>query len=251
MDLRGACFKFYWKVQKIVAPSLKYSQAIYEDILTSVSHDRSKWLDLGCGHRLLPPWRLEQERLLADAPDLIVGLDYDDPSLRKHGSIPNLVRGDASMLPFPEESFDLVTSNMMFEHLAEPEKELREIFRILKPGGVLLFHTPNANSYGVMLARATPQALKSKVIWLLQHRKEEDVFPTHYRMNTEKTIRGLAGRVGFRVTQLRLIVSSAQLVMIPPLVIAELFLIRFLMTRPGRRWRTNIIGVFTKPDHTG
>ncbi len=246
MDIRRACFNFYWKAQKIIAPSLKYSQTIYEEVLFSHSNNISKWLDLGCGHQLLPPWRIDHERLLVARPHLLVGLDYDYNSLRNHKTIKHLIRGDISRLPFTSDSFDLVTSNMVFEHLSDPESQLREIFRVLKPSGSLVFHTPNSMSYSVILAKAIPETLKAEFIWFLQHRKEEDVFPVYYRVNTERTVQKLAERVGFEVATLRLIVSSAQFVMIPPLVIVELLLIRLLMMPFARRFRTNIIAVLTK-----
>lgn len=248
IDIRSACFNFYWKAQKIIAPSLKYSQTIYEEVLFLRSSNVSKWLDLGCGHQLLPPWRHEQERSLAARPHLLVGLDYDYNSLRNNKIIKHLIRGDILCLPFPSETFDLVTSNMVFEHLSEPENQLSEIFRVLRPSGSLVFHTPNSLSYSMILAKAIPPTLRARVIWFFEHRKEEDVFPTYYRVNTERTIRKLAERVGFKVATLRLIVSSAQFVMIPPLVIVELLLIRLLKMPFARRFRTNIIAVLTKPD---
>jgi ubiquinone/menaquinone biosynthesis C-methylase UbiE len=247
MDIRRACENFYWKAQKILVPSLKYSQTIYEEFLLSYSSKVGRWLDLGCGHQLLPPWRLDQEHSLAAKPHLLIGLDYDYKSLRNHKTIKHLIQGDISSLPFASETFDLITANMVFEHLNDPQKQLSEIFRILKPGGSLVFHTPNSMSYGTFLAKAIPETLKLKMIWFLQHRKEEDVFPTYYRFNTEKGIRKLAERVGFKIGALRLIVSSAQFVMIPPLVIFELLLIRLLMMPFARCFRTNIIACLIKP----
>ena len=61
------------------------------------------------------------------------------------------------------------------------------------------------------------------------------------------TIEKTAEAVGFKVAVLRLIVSSAQLVMIPPLAVLELVLIRILMTRWCRPLRTNIITILQKP----
>ena len=248
MDVRKGCFNFYWKVQRIIAPTLTYSQTIYEEVLLSHLNKVGKWLDLGCGHQLLPPWRLEQERALATKASCLVGLDYDYQSLSNHRTIKHLVRGDISRLPFLTETFDLVTSNMVFEHLSDPEGQLREIFRVLKPSGSLVFHTPNSMSYGTVLARLVPESLKAKLIWFLEQRKEKDIFPTYYRVNTERSIRELADRVGFDVATLRLILSSAHFIMIPPLVILELLLIRLLMMSRARRFRTNIIAVLAKPN---
>lgn len=249
MGLREACFSFYRMVQKVVIPDLKYSQLIYEEVLWDTSLAKESWLDLGCGRSFLPPWRHEQEKALAKRPKAFVGLDYDFESLKDNKTIHNKVRGDVSCLPFGNAAFDYVTSNMVFEHLKEPETQLRDIFRILKPGGDLVFHTPNARGYGPFLAKLAPESIKGHLVWYLQRRKEEDVFPTFYRINTPESIVTLAGAVGFEVVSLRLIVSTPLFVMIPPLLVLELVFIRFLMTRLGKPFRSNIIAVLRKPSN--
>lgn len=50
-------------------------------------------------------------------------------------------------LPFPDNSFDIVYSTNVLEHVDDPEKVLKEAVRVLKPGGTLLFIYPNYHSY--------------------------------------------------------------------------------------------------------
>lgn len=50
-----------------------------------------------------------------------------------------IVEGDASELPFDDGFFDMVTANLVINNLEEPDKVMREIYRVLKPGGS--FHT--------------------------------------------------------------------------------------------------------------
>ncbi len=247
MSVRKAFIDFYWKAHRTITPTLRYSQEIYEEVLFFHSERIDSWLDLGCGHHLLPTWRLEQERILVEKPRFFVGMDCDISSLRNHKTIKNLVLGDISLLPFSSNSFDLITSNMVFEHLADPENQLKEIFRILKPGGLLIFHTPNASSYLVPLARLFPDSLKTRLIWFFNRRREDDIFPTHYRINKEKTILKMAETTGFGVKKIRFIASVGEFAQIPPLAILELLLIRLTMTRFMRKFRTNIIVVLVKP----
>jgi demethylmenaquinone methyltransferase/2-methoxy-6-polyprenyl-1,4-benzoquinol methylase len=64
---------------------------------------------------------------------------------------PKFVEADALCLPFADSSFDLVTSAFGFRNLANYEAGLREIHRILKPGGtiaILEFTEPPDNVFG-------------------------------------------------------------------------------------------------------
>jgi SAM-dependent methyltransferase len=51
---------------------------------------------------------------------------------------------DGRTLPFPDATWDVVTSFQVIEHLDDPHVYLREIERVLAPGGVALLTTPNA-----------------------------------------------------------------------------------------------------------
>lgn len=55
---------------------------------------------------------------------------------------------NAEDLPFREESADLIVCFDVVEHLANPEKFFEHSYRVLKPGGLLLFTTPNPQSFG-------------------------------------------------------------------------------------------------------
>jgi SAM-dependent methyltransferase len=85
-----------------------------------------KCLEIGCGRGvyqdLVPDW---------------TGIDISD-SVREYIKKP-FVQGSASELPFADSSFDGAWSIWVFEHVPEVEKALREIRRVLKPGGVLFF----------------------------------------------------------------------------------------------------------------
>jgi SAM-dependent methyltransferase len=49
---------------------------------------------------------------------------------------------DATKLSFESESFDIITSNQVFEHICEDQKAYKECWRTLKPGGSLIFTVP-------------------------------------------------------------------------------------------------------------
>jgi SAM-dependent methyltransferase len=238
---REVLYEIYWKVRSFLAPSLEYAQFFYEEALFNQVTGDKFWLDLGCGHQLLSPWRQSCEDELVSQCRHVTGLDLSHDALRTHPSIRQRVTGDISHLPFNAQSFDLVTANMVVEHLADPLGQFCEIRRVLKPGGRFVFHTPNAWGYFGIGRRLMHRRLNYWLISLLDGRPREDVFPIQYKANTAARIAKIACMSGFKVQRIRMIVSSPVFAIVPPLMIVELLWLRLLMLKPFKRWRTNII----------
>ena len=77
-----------------------------------------------------------------------VGLDYDADELRRararfDSQRVDLVVGDASRLPFRDAAFDAVICTETLEHLPDDAGAMREIARLLRPGGTLLGAVPS------------------------------------------------------------------------------------------------------------
>jgi ubiquinone/menaquinone biosynthesis C-methylase UbiE len=246
-SVRERRFKFYWRMRDRIAPQLEFSQAIYERVVSQTAAGKGRWLDVGCGHQLLPDWRAPEAERLARSVKHLVGVDYCHESLTQHENIRDRVRANITSLPFRDGAFDLVTANMVLEHVRNPQHLFSEISRVLAPGGVFLSHTPNLWGYATVLARLVPEAIKPRVVGWLHGRAEADVFRTHYKVNTEAAMREAASRAGFTRVRVTHLVSDAQLVMVPSLVVLELLAIRLLMTRPFRRFRMYLITSMQKP----
>ena len=81
----------------------------------------------------------------------IVGLDNDPQILEKAkrwvGEKPNvkLLIGDVTKLPFEDKSFDKIILSEVLEHVPNDRQALTEMYRVLKPGGVLGLTVPNHN----------------------------------------------------------------------------------------------------------
>jgi SAM-dependent methyltransferase len=82
----------------------------------------------------------------------VVGTDISGEAisygLKKYGDIRLEVQA-AETLPYEDESFDVVLSFDLFEHIAATDTHLREVRRVLRPGGHYLFQTPNRYSNAV------------------------------------------------------------------------------------------------------
>lgn len=116
------------------------------------AHDRVRLVDLYCTHHgdlLRRP-----NRLLHLAPELGLaekwvrhpGLDYvpADLNAKRYRHLPTLETCDLQALPFADASFDWVIRNHVLEHIADDRCAMREILRVLKPGGTALLQVPLA-----------------------------------------------------------------------------------------------------------
>lgn len=134
-------------------------------------------------------FRRELQRLQGKV-DKVVGIDVDEAVLTHPALDERWVVRVGELLPFKDETFDLIVSDHVFEHIDDPVHVSRELSRILKPGGWICSRTPHRWSYIGIGARAVPNRLHSNFLTKLQStRKYEDIFPTRYRMNTISAIR--------------------------------------------------------------
>lgn len=176
-----------------------------------------------------------------------VGVDADFDAIRRHRSFVHLCAGDIRALPFAGSTFDLVTANMVVEHLDDPVAQFSDVARVLRPSGVFLFHTPNARSYVTALARRFPDAFKRVAARILENREAVDVYPTFYRANRATDIERIARRAGLIVEQVEHVNSTPAFSMFPPLLIPELLLVRQLQRRRSLfKYRAALVGILSK-----
>src|SRR5215210_751186 len=101
-----------------------------------------KVLDTGCGLGYGP------EYMSAYATE-VVGIDYDKEVIEEdritYADKKNIsfVQGAIPPLPFPDNSFDVVTSFQFIEHIHQRQEFTKECLRVVKPGGKVLITTPN------------------------------------------------------------------------------------------------------------
>jgi len=246
--VRGALDRFYRRIQGRVVPELRPSQYVFAETLSGVLESRPTWLDLGCGRHLLPEWMPPAiEQALVERAGRRIGSDLDLASLRDNTGLTGRVQASAEALPFDSGTFDVISANMVMEHVADPVVVLKELRRVLRPGGTFVFHTPNRRYWAIRVARLVPQAIKNLAIRVLEGRAEEDVFPTCYRFNDRDDIARLAQAAGLRVDRLDAVSSSPVTALLGPAALPELWWIRRLRDQDLASSRSNFIGILRAP----
>lgn len=82
-------------------------------------------------------------RLAIDARQAI-GLDVElERTIKTRSQVEQVLCGVGEFLPFPENSFDLILSNEVLEHVQDDALTVQEMVRCLKPGGRLILFCPN------------------------------------------------------------------------------------------------------------
>jgi SAM-dependent methyltransferase len=248
MSARKRLLEMYWRCERTIVPGLRSAHcAYYEELRRALENEPLRWLDLGCGrelvYRWLPPRDAELTTTALDRAGRKVGLDADLASLRDNTQIRDKALGNVQGgLPFASGAFDLITANMVAEHLTAPETCFREIARILRPGGIVLIHTPNIQSPGIGFGATLPDALKRALVRIMEtQRKDADVFPAFYRVNTPQAMGRMVEAAGLRVSNLQLIWTTAATSSLGILAVPELLAIRALNVLGVRSLRPNMI----------
>ncbi|TYL51345.1 class I SAM-dependent methyltransferase [Nocardioides sp. BGMRC 2183] len=106
-----------------------------------LSSARGRTLDLGTGNGFSVPHYpagVTDLVMLEPNPHLRAGLQQVTSRIR--ASRWEIVDGDAAALAFEDGSFDTVAASLVFCSLPDPGRALAELHRVLRPGGVFLFH---------------------------------------------------------------------------------------------------------------
>lgn len=140
-------------------------------------------LDVGC-------WTGQLERLAYKHAKKVVGLDSNPEAIafaKKHLPDVTFIVARAEKLPFSNSYFDTTFLMDVIEHIPKgsEKKVLKHIHRVLKPGGVLVFSTPNKHLLSILLDPA---------YFLIGHR--------HYSM---EEITEMLTEAGFKIKKKRLV----------------------------------------------
>jgi len=140
-------------------------------------------LDLGCRYGALTRHYLDGNE--------VVGVDVDRDALAKVAALGvQAVWADVEEpLPFDDASFDVVVAGELLEHLRHPQRLVRDVRRVLRPGGSFVGSIPNV------------YRLKNRLLFLAGREPDFATDPTHLHVYSERDLRTLLA--GFEAVEVR------------------------------------------------
>ncbi|MGA3023413.1 MAG: class I SAM-dependent methyltransferase [Bryobacteraceae bacterium] len=129
----------------------------------------------------------------------VVGVDISNEVLGNE-SLAEARVYDGLQIPFEDASFLACVSDYVLEHVTNPHEHFREVGRILRPGGVYCFRTPNLWHYVTLGSKLLPHRLHTHLANRLRGLGNQfhEPYPTLYAANTRTSIRRLAAASGLQ-----------------------------------------------------
>ncbi len=174
----------------------------FEWILEKTPRNECSILDIGANDGGFCPevsWIAAHARKLA-------GVDPDRTKLERNPFVSERYYATLEDAAIPPESFDVLYSIYVFEHVVDEERFIAAASRILRPGGSMYFITPNGHHYFAFLARLFSHLrIQRHVLEMVKDKElvESYHYPAVYRLNKPKDIERIGRKHGFEFFEYR------------------------------------------------
>lgn len=169
----------------------------YVELIRKYVDNGSVLLDAGCGWMNSIIKRLPQDIK-------IIGVDIDFGCLIDNVTHDNRLCSNLEKLPFKDNTFDMIISKFVFEHIENPEIVFREFSRVSKDEGYMIIVLPNIYNPIMLIGKFTPLYLHQKFMGKVSNAYEKDIYPTYFICNSVRILDKMLDRVGFTRKDLRL-----------------------------------------------
>ena len=132
--------------------------------------DSIRVLEAGCG---------SASQIKFDAEMYAVGIDISADELEKNSAVHEKILGDIQDYPLQKEDFDVIICWMVLEHLSRPNAALANMFRAVKPGGIVVLGFPNLASIKGLVTKFTPFWFHELFYRFMKYQSRH--FPTYLR----------------------------------------------------------------------
>lgn len=184
----------------------------------------------------------------------VIGADIS-PEGRANPALSGFCVYDGGRLPFGDACFDACVSNYVLEHVEFPERHLGEVARVLKPGGVYCFRTPNLRHYVTIAARLLPHGFHLRLANRLRRLAPgaHDPYPAYYRLNSGRAISACSRTVGLEPVHLSYIEAEPSYGRCHPALFYPMMIYERIVNSTERLapLRMNILAVLEKQGRAG
>ena len=159
----------------------------------TIINENSNVLDYGAGRA---KWYEDEEcftrkeiRYLRDDVKVLIAADIDSDVLKNRASHKQVIITKNILEHFEKESFDIIISDYVLEHVEDAENFKSNIDYLLKKGGMFCARTPHKYALVSIFAQLIPNYLHNFVLRFSQPEKKQiDTFDTKFKLNTLKSI---------------------------------------------------------------
>jgi len=180
------------ELYKKINPKWQDSVTIYKKLISSYIQKDMTILEAGCGFS-------DMYLDLYGKVKRVIGVDIEPRYLEMNPHLQEKIQSDLADMPqVQDSSIDLLVSSWVFEHIKNPAGAFKEFFRVLKPGGKVIFLTPNKLNYVVFANRLAPFFLRKWIVNKMSKDLVTDPMKTYYRTNSISKIADLAEQSGLQ-----------------------------------------------------
>ncbi|MBQ7155895.1 MAG: class I SAM-dependent methyltransferase [Synergistaceae bacterium] len=168
----------------------------YFDAVRDSLYDGCTVVDVGGGKT----WHLASERSRFQNLRLVVIDPSEEQLSYNHDADEKIIfaMGTDERVPLDDNSADIVTSHMVLEHIANNDFTMREVHRILKPGGKFISAMPNKFAVFAIINQMMPNWLARKILFFfLPETKNSCGFRAYYDRTYYPAMQKLLARYGF------------------------------------------------------
>lgn len=180
-------------------PAFRGGTLPFFDICVKKIPEEARILEIGAGAN-------NKTTLVLSSIGTVTALDVDPDVCNNTYAAETLVF-DGLKFPVPDQSFDACVSNWVLEHVADPGSHFREAARVLRPGGVYCFRTPNLLHYAMFGSCLLPHSLHLAFANRLRKMNPDShaPWPTYYRANRPARLKRLIADAGMELADLTMI----------------------------------------------